>query len=509
MLLSRLSVRAFGLATLLLISPISGFSQTPVPTCTVTDIRGNPLRGTFCGGATGSLSCTAGFIYSCSNGPAGTTNNCKVVSSCTNGCLLGDGGASACYTGATPLTISSLNPIGGSPISLTSRVSVPHASAIINLIIDRGDLIPGAFCAVPPLADTQTSATFDLSTAAVTKPTPVPVFTNVTFNDTAGMHQLISPLQTVTLQPGGAEPPPPPLASFEMIPSTIAPSGLSEVNVTLTRPAPASGVTVTLSSSDPTVAFPAPGAAPMVGGSCLSGGGAFSILAANNVPAQKTVTISATSGATGEIPLTLPLTVTAGCVRNVCALSPGGSCGPIPDACGGTLNCGCLTGETCGGGGVAGFCGAPHVVVSNVTMTPSTITPGQTSVGTITLNQPATFGEGISLSSSSPFVTVPSFVSIAAGASSITFVATASGRPPAPIVANITATFGAVVSTVLTVNPLGACVPLTCANVGKNCGAISDCRAVVALPRSRAAAPESPMCVAALPGLAAEAAPLY
>ena len=474
MLLSRSSVRAFGLVTFLLISPISGFSQIPVPTCTVTDIRGNPLRGTFCGGATGSLSCTAGFIYSCSNGPAGTTNNCKVVSSCTSGCLLGDGGASSCYTGATPLTISSLNPVGGSPISLTSQVSVPHAAAIINLVTTRGDLIPGAFCAVPLLANTQTTATWDMSTAAVTKPTPVPIYTNVTFNDTAGMHQLISPLQIVTLQPGGTEPPPPPLASFQLIPSTIAPSGLSEVNVTLTHPAPASGVTVALSSSDPTVAFPANGAAPVVGGSCLSGGGAFSIIASNNVPAQKTVTISATSGAAGEVPLTQPLTVTAGCVRNVCNLFPGGSCGPIVDGCGGTLNCGCLTGESCGGGGVAGVCGTPNVFVSSVTMTPSTIAPGQTSVGTITLNRPATFGEGISLSSNSPFVTVPSFVSIAAGATSITFVATASGRPPAPVAATITATFGAVVSTVLTVNPSATCVPTTCANAGKNCGAISD-----------------------------------
>src|ERR1700761_4408675 len=185
-------VFALGIAAAMLAA-----AQSPVPTCTVADIRGNPIKGTVCGGGTGSLSCTAGSIYTCSSGPAGTTNNCKLVQSCTNGCLLGDTTGSACYTGATPLTISSLSPSGGSPISLTSQVSVPHAAAIINLRIDRGDLIPGAFCAVPALANNQTSATFDLSTAAVTKPTPVNVFTIVTFNDVTGMRQLISPLKIV------------------------------------------------------------------------------------------------------------------------------------------------------------------------------------------------------------------------------------------------------------------------------------------------------------------------
>lgn len=446
--------------------------QVPVPSCTVADIRGNPIQGTFCGGATGSLSCSAGAIYTCSAGPAGSTNNCKLSQSCANGCILGGPQSSSCYTGAKPLTISSLNPSGGSDITLTCQVSVPHAAAIINLRIDRGDLIPGAFCAVPPLADNQTSATFGLSTAAVTQPTPVQVFANVTFNDVAGMRQLISPLQIVTLQPGGTEPPPPPLASLTLAPSTIAPSGLSEVNVTLARMAPASGVQVALSSSDPTVAFPVPGAAPMVGGSCLTGGGAFSIEAASNVPAQKTVSISASVGATGGVPLTQPLTVTAGCVRNVCSFQ--GACGPMPDGCGGTLNCGCLTGLTCGGGGVPGFCGAPAVAVSTVSMTPTTVMAGQSSIGTVTLNQPATLGSSITLSSSSPFVVVPSFVTIPQGGTSTTFTAATSGVPAGSVVANISASFGGTASTTLTVNPQGTCVPTTCAAAGKTCGAISD-----------------------------------
>jgi hypothetical protein len=45
-----------------------------------------------------------------------------------------------------------------------------------------------------------------------------------------------------------------------------------------------------------------------------------------------------------------------GCVRQTCA-ELGRNCGPAPDGCDGTLNCGsCTAPETCGGGGTPGLC---------------------------------------------------------------------------------------------------------------------------------------------------------
>ncbi len=47
------------------------------------------------------------------------------------------------------------------------------------------------------------------------------------------------------------------------------------------------------------------------------------------------------------------------CQPTTCAAA-GASCGPLPDGCGRTLECGtCPTGQTCGGGGTANVCGAP------------------------------------------------------------------------------------------------------------------------------------------------------
>src|SRR5206468_4141304 len=147
-------------------------AQTPVPTCTVTNIRGIPVSGTFCGGSaiSGSTSCTAGAIYSCQSGPAGTRNNCKLVQTCATACSkqLSTNSKATCFSGPAPFTVSPLNTPGGNDINLNVNLAAPHSGAIVNLRIDRGDLVPGAFCAVPSLADNQNSVNFSLSTAVVT-----------------------------------------------------------------------------------------------------------------------------------------------------------------------------------------------------------------------------------------------------------------------------------------------------------------------------------------------------
>ena len=66
----------------LLSSALTLMAQSPVQTCTVTNIRGVPVQGTYCGGSAliGSRSCTLpGGLYSCKSGVMGTMNNCTLV----------------------------------------------------------------------------------------------------------------------------------------------------------------------------------------------------------------------------------------------------------------------------------------------------------------------------------------------------------------------------------------------------------------------------------------------
>src|SRR5207253_7279643 len=120
----------------------------------------------------------------------------------------------------------------------------------------RGDIVPGSYCAPPDLLEAgQTSASFGLSTAVVASPAQVHIFTNLAYTDASGTaRQLVSVPKVVTLNPGGSAPPTPPLASFTLTPSTIGPAGQSFMDVVLSRMAPASGVNISVSSSNPAVA---------------------------------------------------------------------------------------------------------------------------------------------------------------------------------------------------------------------------------------------------------------
>ena len=450
---------SFSMAALLASSgagalPAQNFAVPPAQTCTLTDIRGNPLSGKVCGGTTHALNCTAGVLYNCST--KSKQNNCTLAQACTSGCLTGSTLNDACFSGTfAPISVNPLNTTGGSDLSVTLELDNAHSSgAYVNLKIDRGDLVPGAYCAPPfELPGGQNTTTFGLSSAMVNATTPVHIFSDLSYTDSSGVsRQLASRIQTVTLNPGGTAPAPPPLASFTMSPSTIGAGGESLVTATLSRMAPASGVQVTLSSSNPGTASIITAGQPFVLGSCLTSDGAFAIQAANSVPVQTTVNISASSGAAGQPPLTQPLTVNAGCVPQSCSGGP--SCGSTPDGCGGTLNCGCtnLPGQTCGGGGVAGQCGPFVLAVSSVAMNPSTVVAGNSSVGTVTLNGPASSGGAlVGISSSSSFVTVPSTITIAEGQTSGTFTATTTRFTAGSVSAQISAAKGTTVNTVLTV----------------------------------------------------------
>jgi hypothetical protein len=459
----------------LLCSLASAFAQNfatpPAQTCTAASINGTPIAGNVCGGSTHGLGCTAGALYNCKSGAQGTQNNCTLLTACATGCIttgspnpLND----ACFTGTFhPITVTPLNTLGGNDLSVTLELDNPHpGGAYVNLKIDRGDLVPGSYCAPPfELDGTLNTATFGLSSAVVTAPTPVHIYSDLAYTDASGVsHELASTPQTVTLNPGGSEPPPPPLDSFSMSPSSIGPGGSSLVVATLSRMAPASGVQVTLTSDKPSVASIIANGQPFILGSCLSSAGAFAIQAANSVAATTTVNIGASSGAAGQAPITQPLTVTGGCVPISCSGGP--SCGATPDGCGGTLNCGCtnLPNQTCGGGGTPGQCGPPVLAVSGISMSPTSVVAGNSSTGTVTLNMAApTGGALVGISSTSSFVTVPGTITIPAGQTSGTFTASTTVFTAGSVSAQISAAKATTVSTILTVTAAPAPPPPTSA----------------------------------------------
>ena len=64
-------------------------------------------------------------------------------------------------TGSKPLTLLTSNLLSGNELTLTVALADSHPNgAIVNLTIDRGDLVPGFYCAVPDLAAGATSVSF-------------------------------------------------------------------------------------------------------------------------------------------------------------------------------------------------------------------------------------------------------------------------------------------------------------------------------------------------------------
>jgi hypothetical protein len=449
-------------------------AQTPIQNCTVTNVRGTPLSGTFCGGAFVSETCSPGVLYNCKSGVAGSKNNCTAAQVCPTGCTQA-GTSGRCFAGATSFTVAPLNTPGGADVNLTTNLSVPHTGAIINLRVDRGDLIPGAFCAVPPLANNQTTANYALSTAVVPATTPVQLYTDIAYGDASGNSvELISRPQIVTLQPGGTEPPTPPISTFVLDPTSIAAGGIGFARVSLAQKAPASGVQIAMTSSDPSVASIIAAGQPFVQGSCTDGSVAESIQGAQSVAQTTTVNISASSGAAGQAPLVQPLTVTNGCVPLSCSGGP--TCGPQSNGCGGTMNCGCAdANQTCGGGGTANVCGTPVVSVSSLTMNPTTLVGGASSTGTVTLNPPAPMGGAVvALSSNSSFASVPASITIPSGGNVGSFTATTTPVQSGTVAATISATLNTTSSATLNLTATAQCVPTTCAAQGKTCGTISN-----------------------------------
>ena len=440
--------------------PGAGHLAVVAQTCTALTIRGTPIAGTLCGGSSTAPNCSPGAVYQCNSNTA--INNCTLQSSCASGCLSDPRGGATCFAGVAPLALSASALPGGSNVTATVTLADGHpGGAIVNLKIDRSDLVAArAGCNLQDLAAGATSATFAMPTAVVPAATPVTLHGDLAYLDAANVsRELVSHAITLTLNPGGVAPPPPPLLSFTLTPSTVAAGGQSFMDVVLQRMAPISGVQIAATSSNPAVASIIAGGQPFVFGGCTYGGGAATVQAASSVSQQTAVTISASSHAAGQAALTAPLTVTTGCAPKSCLDLVAPACSG-PDGCGGTLMCGCNFGQTCGGGGSPGVCGtSASLSVSSLSLGPAAVAGGGSSTGTIALSMPAPAGgAGVFLSSSSGSASVPQSVVVPAGQTSASFPigTSAVGASTSAI---ISASLGGTQTATLTITAVGATPP--------------------------------------------------
>ena len=373
-------------------------TPAPVQTCAATNVGGFAYEGFVCGGSVAD-NCTPGAIYRCEGGGVLDPDaNCVLAQVCNSGCLTGTSStpltvntrfpvaSDACFVGTRPLTLSTSDTVGGRDVTVTATLSESQQTPngpILNLR-GGGTLVPHPFCAVPfRLAPGSTSSpasvSFDLPTAVVDSLSVANLDALISYRDTSGFTRtLVSVPWTIRLQPGGTEPPAPPVKSITVGPSILGPGQPAVVDVELAKFAPARGIRVTLSSSDPAVAAIIENGQPFVMGACTTGGGAANVQAADFVDATKTVTISGTSGAPNEVPATDTITVT----------------------------------ETV-------------LDLSKVSLNPSAVLAGGSATATLTMTRPAAAGGAqVSVTSSSSSAIVPATVTVPAGEISTSFPVT-------------------------------------------------------------------------------------
>jgi len=268
---------------------------------------------------------------------------------------------------AAPATVSlsslTLNPTsvtGGNSSTGTVTLSAAAPSGGAAVTLSSSNTTVARTPASVTVAAGATTATFTVATSAVTASTAVTI---------SGAYSGVTRSASLTVTP--VAPPRPTLSSLSLNPTSVTGGNSSTGTVTLTAAAPSGGATVTLSSSNTTVAR-TPSSVTVAAGATSA---TFTV-ATSAVIASTSVTISGTySGVTRSASLTVT---------------------PVP---------------------------IPLPVLASLSLNPSSVVGGLgSSTGTVTLTGAAPAGGStIALSSSSGAASVPSTVFVPAGATRASF----------------------------------------------------------------------------------------
>ena len=267
---------------------------------------------------------------------------------------------------STPAAVSlsslSLNPtsvMGGNSSTGTVTLSGAAPSGGAQVTLSSSNTTAANVPSSVTVAAGATSASFTVSTSAVAASTTVTI---------SASYRSATRSASLTVMP--APPPPPTLSSLSLNPTSVTGGNSSTGTVTLSGSAPAGGAQVTLSSSN-TAAAGVPSSVTVAAGATSA---TFTV-STSAVATSTAVTIFATySGATRSVSLTVT---------------------PAPP---------------------------PPPTLASLTLNPASVFGGQSSTGTVTLTGPAPAGGAqVFLSSDNGAASVPSSVTVPAGATSATF----------------------------------------------------------------------------------------
>lgn len=317
--------------------------------------------------------------------------------------------------------------------------AAPGGGDVVMLSSSSASAILPAFVVVPGGAS---SATFEISTQSV------PSTTQATITATSGS---VSVTATISILPS-------PLAGVSLSPTSVVGGNPSSLTVSLSAPAPSGGTAVMLTSSNSAVTLPATAVVPE-GGSSIVVQVATAPVAANTsavlTAAYGIYTATATLAVLSPVPTALafsPSTVGSGLQTTgtvtlsgnapvgglIVSLASDSAVAPTPTSVvvPAGLNSGSFTitatsVTTATKATIEAMLGSTSVTanitvvpqqVASVTVSPSVLIGGATSVGTIALNTPAPpGGTVVSLASGNSVVSVPQTVSFSAGSSQATF----------------------------------------------------------------------------------------
>lgn len=375
----------------------------------------------------------------------------------------------------TSVTLNPTSVLGGAAAQGTVQIGAPAPAGGLSVSLisnNAAATVPGTVL-VPA---GQTSATFNVATAAVTAPA------TATITASAGGVSVASNLTVRVLAP----------TTLVFSPATVTGGASSTATVTVSDPAPAAGTTVLLSSNN--VAAKVPVSVKIAAGQTSATFVVTSVAVAADVSASVTSTVGTQSlsntlivkapvaqsvtflpnsvlGGKASVGIVTLNGITAVGGRVVQLRSSNPAIAAVPASV--TVPVGknvitfnvttsaVLTSSdvtitaTTGAVEASGTLNVRPVVVKTVVMNPLTVVGPASSVGTITLTEAAPVGGvTVTLSSNNASAVVPASISIAAGKTSVTFTTTtkATGTPQ---VATITAGLNGATSTgTLTVTPV-------------------------------------------------------